>query len=56
MKKWVDADLVIKMVTDLEDNRLREYRYLMEEKPNFNHTEAKKNKKRKKVQVRSEQY
>ncbi|MGL5568869.1 MAG: hypothetical protein ACRDB9_06490 [Cetobacterium sp.] len=51
MKKWVDADKVIKMVTDLEDHRLRELDREMKEKPNFNKQEV-KDKKRKMRKVR----
>ena len=54
MKKWVDAHDIIKMVTDLEDHRLRELEKQMQEKPNFNHepsTEEKKKKKRNRVRT-----
>ena len=54
MKKWVDADKIIKMVTDLEDLRLRELEKQMQEKPNFNHeptAEEKKKKKRNRVRI-----
>ena len=47
MKKWVDAHDIIKMVTDLEDHRLRELEKQMQEKPNFNHTVEKKKKRKK---------
>ena len=47
MKKWIDADEIIKMSTYIEDNRFRELEKQMQEKPNFNHT-VEKNKKRKK--------
>ena len=54
MKKWVDADKIIKMVTNLEDHRLRELEKQMQEKPNFNHEppeEEKKKKKRNRVRI-----
>ena len=54
MKKWVDADKIIKMVTDLEDHRLIELEKQMQEKPNFNHeptAEEKKKKKRNRVRI-----
>ncbi|MGL5718027.1 MAG: hypothetical protein ACRCX2_33800 [Paraclostridium sp.] len=41
MKKWVDANNIIKMVTDLEDHRLRELDKEMREKPNFNKADEK---------------
>ena len=47
MKKWVDAHEIIKMVTDLEDHRLRELEKQMQEKPNFNHTPTEEEKKKK---------
>ena len=47
MKKWVDAHEIIKMVNDLEDCRLRELEKQMQEKPNFNHTPSKEEKKKK---------
>ena len=54
MKKWVDADKIIRMVTDLEDHRLRELEKQMQEKPNFNHeptADEKKKKKRNRVRI-----
>ena len=54
MKKWVDADKIIKMVTNLEDHKLRELEKQMQEKPNFNHeptAEEKKKKKRNRVRT-----
>ena len=54
MKKWIDAHDIIKMVTDLEDHRLRELEKQMQEKPNFNHAPndaEKKKKKRKRVRT-----
>ena len=54
MKKWVDAHDIIKMVTDLEDHRLRELEKQMQEKPNFNHeptAEEKNKKKRNRVRI-----
>jgi hypothetical protein len=48
MKKWVDADKIIRMVTDLEDHRLRELEKQMQEKPNFNHEPTAEEKKKKK--------
>ena len=54
MKKWVDAHDIIKMVTDLEDHRLRELEKQMQEKPNFNHepsAEEKNKKKRNRVRT-----
>lgn len=53
MKKWVDADKVIKMVTDIEDHRLRELDKEMREKPNFNKSEDKPNKKKNKGRTRT---
>ena len=54
MKKWVDADKIIKMVTDLEDHRLRELEMQMQEIPNFYHeptAEEIKKKKRNRVRI-----
>ena len=49
MKKWVDADKIIKMVTDLEDHRLIELEKQMQEKPNFNHEPTEEEKRKKKI-------
>lgn len=48
MKKWVDADKIIKMINDLEDHRLRELEKQMQEKPNFNHSSSDEEKRKKK--------
>lgn len=49
MKKWVDADKIIRMITDLEDHRLRELEKQMQEKPNFNHSPNEEEKKKRKM-------
>lgn len=37
MKKWKDADEVIKMVHDLDSHKLRQLDREMSKKPNFEH-------------------
>ena len=49
MKKWVDADKIIRMVTYLEDPELRELEIQMQEKPNFNHSLNEEEKKKRKM-------
>lgn len=53
MKRWVDADEVIKMVSDIEDHRLREFEKQMQEKPNFNKADIIPKKKQKKRRTRT---
>ena len=41
MKKWKDADEVIKMIHDLENENLRMLDREMSKKPNFDHYQSK---------------
>lgn len=41
MKKWKDADEVIKMVHELPNRQLRDLNIEMQKKPNFDHHEKK---------------
>lgn len=53
MKKWVDADKIIRMIADLEDHRLRELEKQMQEKPNFNHSPDNDDNKKKRKMVKN---
>lgn len=53
MKKWVDADKIIRMIADLEDHRLRELEKQMQEKPNFNHSPDNDDNKKKRSMVKN---
>ena len=53
MKKWIDADKIIRMVTYLEDPELRELEIQMQEKPNFNHSPDNDDNKKKRKMVKN---